>query len=136
MSCSATWIDPESIILSQVRERQTSYGIAYSWNIFKIQICLFANRNRLMYLEKRLMVSRSRGEGWGEGIYWEFGIDMYIVLYLKYITNKGLLYSTGELCSILCNNLNVKRIWNRYIYNNWITLVYTWNTTLINYTSI
>ena len=29
MSCSATWIDPESIILSQVRERQTSYGIAY-----------------------------------------------------------------------------------------------------------
>ena len=24
-----------------------------------------------------------RGEGWGEGLDWEFGIDMYTQLYLK-----------------------------------------------------
>ena len=27
---------------------------------------------------------------------WEFGIDMYTLLYLKRITNKDLLYSTGN----------------------------------------
>ena len=35
-----------------------------------------------------------QGEGWGEGIAGEFRIDMYILLYLKWITNKDLLYST------------------------------------------
>ena len=32
----------------------------------------------------------------GVGIDWEFGIDMYTLLYLKQITNKDLLYSTGN----------------------------------------
>ena len=30
----------------------------------------------------------------GEGIVREFGVDMYALLYLKWITNKVLLYST------------------------------------------
>ena len=34
------------------------------------------------------------GEGHGEGIVREFEIDMYTLLYLKWITNKDLLYST------------------------------------------
>ena len=34
--------------------------------------------------------------GVGGGIDWEFGIDMYTLLYLKWITNKDLLYSTGN----------------------------------------
>ena len=38
----------------------------------------------------------TRGEEWGGGIDWEFGIDMYTLLYLKWITNKDLLYSTGN----------------------------------------
>ena len=33
---------------------------------------------------------------WGEGIVWEFGMDMYTLLYLKWITNKDLLYSTWD----------------------------------------
>ena len=36
------------------------------------------------------------GEEWGEGIIREFGIDMYTLPYLKWITNKDLLYSTGN----------------------------------------
>ena len=40
-----------------------------------------------------------------------FGIDMYTLLYLKWITNKDLLYR--ELCWILCKNLNGERIWKR-----------------------
>jgi len=31
----------------------------------------------------------------GERIVREFGMDMYTLLYLKWITNKDLLYSTG-----------------------------------------
>jgi len=37
-----------------------------------------------------------RREGWGEGIVREFGTDMYTLLYLKRITNRDLLYSTGN----------------------------------------
>ena len=37
-----------------------------------------------------------RGEGWREGIVREFGIDRYTLLYLKMITSKDLLYSTGN----------------------------------------
>ena len=36
----------------------------------------------------------TKGEGWGEGIVQEFGIDMHALLYLKWITNKDLLYNT------------------------------------------
>ena len=36
------------------------------------------------------------GEGWGERMVREFGMDMYTLLYLKLITNKDLLYSTGN----------------------------------------
>ena len=36
---------------------------------------------------------RKDGEG---GIDWEFGIDMYTLLYLKWIINKDLLYNTGN----------------------------------------
>ena len=37
-----------------------------------------------------------RVEGLGEGRVREFGMDMYTLLYLKWITNKDLLYSTGS----------------------------------------
>ena len=43
-------------------------------------------------LEKKLMASR--GEEWEEGVVREFGIDLYTVLYLRWITNKDLLFST------------------------------------------
>ena len=38
----------------------------------------------------------TREEGREEGIVREFEIDMYTLLYLKCITNKDLLYSTGN----------------------------------------
>ena len=43
--------------------------------------------------EDKLVVAS--GEGWREGIVREFGMDMCTLLYLKWITNKDLLYSTG-----------------------------------------
>ena len=48
----------------------------------------------------------------------EFGINMYTLLYLKWITNKVLLYNTGNL-SMLCDSLDGRGVWERidtYIY--------------------
>ena len=44
---------------------------------------------------------QGQGEGSGEGIVREFGMDMYTWLYLQCITNKDLLYSmwdSGQCC--------------------------------------
>ena len=46
------------------------------------------NRKRLTDLENKLMVAG------GKGIVRDFGKVMYTLLYLKWITNKDLLYST------------------------------------------
>ena len=37
----------------------------------------------------------TRGEKWG-GINWETRIDIYTLLYIKWIPNTDLLYSTGN----------------------------------------
>ena len=44
----------------------------------------------------------------GGRINWEFGIDIYILLYLKQITNKDLLYSTGNYTHYPVINYNGK----------------------------
>ena len=41
-------------------------------------------------LKNKVLVTR------GKGIVKEFGIDMYTLLYLKWVSNKNLLYSTGK----------------------------------------
>ena len=46
-----------------------------------------------------------RGDKWGEEMLRKFGINMYTLLYLKWITNKDLLYSTGNSAQ-LCGSLD------------------------------
>ena len=59
----------------------------------------------------------------------EFGIDMYIILYLKQIISKDPLCITGEFCSVLCGNLDGRGVWGRidtYIHvDGWVTLLST-----------
>ena len=52
-------------------------------------------KQRLTALENQLMVAGHEGEV-GEGIVGEFGMHVYTLLYLKWIPNKDLLYSTGN----------------------------------------
>ena len=43
----------------------------------------------------------ARGEEWGKWITREFGVDMYTLLYIKWITNRVLLYTAqGTLLSV------------------------------------
>ena len=49
----------------------------------------------------------------GDGTVSEFAMDRYTLLYLKWITNKDLLYKHMELCSMLCGSLDGRRVWRR-----------------------
>ena len=40
-------------------------------------------------------------------------MDMYVLLYLKWITNKDLLYSTGNSAQMVCGSLDGKGVWGR-----------------------
>ena len=94
MPCAAPWMNLEMIILSEIRQRQTSDDVIYMWNLKKWHKWTFLqNRNRVTNVENRLMVTRGGRE---KGINWEIGIDMYTPLHTKQITNKDLLYSTGN----------------------------------------
>ena len=44
----------------------------------------------------------------------ELEIDMYTLLYLKWITNKVLLYSTGD--SVLCGSLDGRGVGGEWIH--------------------
>ena len=68
------------------------YDMPYMWNL---------NRNDINELTKQEETHGLRewtygcwGTEWEEGIVREFGMDMYTVLYLKWITSKDLLSST------------------------------------------
>ena len=49
-----------------------------------------------MSIISQLKLYINKGGRMGGGIVREFGIDMYTLLYLKWITKKDLLYSTGN----------------------------------------
>ena len=63
-----------------------------------IQMNLFTKQKQTD-LEKELRVAEQGGR-MGEGTVREFGMDMHTLLYLKRITNKDLLYVTGN--SVQC----------------------------------
>ena len=57
MLFASAWMDLEIVILSEVRERQTSCCFAYTWNQKIVQMDLQQNRNRVTAIEKTLMVT-------------------------------------------------------------------------------
>ena len=63
------------------RERQISYDITYMWNLKKwYKWSYLQNRNGLTDIENKLMVTKGERGG---GINWEFGINIYTLLYIK-----------------------------------------------------
>ena len=55
----------------------------------------------------------------GQRIVRDLGMHMYTLLYLKWITNKDLLFNTGN-CSMLCGSLDGRGVWVEWIR------VYVW----------
>ena len=80
------------------------------------------------------------GEGWREGIVRESGKDMHTLLYLKWITDKDLLYGIGSSAQ-LCGSLDGRGVWGSM--DTWVCLAEvlccvpeTITTLLIGYTPI
>ena len=58
-----------------------------------------------------------KGEGVGEGMQWEVGIRRCKLLYIEWIDNKVLLYSSGNYIQYLMINHNGKEHKKRmYVY--------------------
>ena len=55
----------------------------------------------------------ARWEAQGEGIIREYGMDMYTLLYLKWITNKDPLYSIWNSIQCYVVSLDKRRVWGR-----------------------
>ena len=98
MPFAATWLNLEITILnevSQIGERQILYDITYIWN-------LKYNTNEHTYETEthsqtyRTYWSLPRGRETGGEIDWEFGISRCKLLYIEWINNNVLLYSTGN----------------------------------------
>ena len=88
--------DKEEMKLRWVLEKEKYYMISLymkSKKRKKIQMNSFT-KQRLTDLENELMLPKGTGER--EGIVREFGMHRYTLLYIKWISNKVLLYSTGN----------------------------------------
>ena len=74
--------------------------------------------NELIYktdIDDKLMVNKGERGG---GINQEFGINIYTLLYIKQITNKDLLYSTGNYAQYFVITYTGKESEKEYIYMN------------------
>ena len=88
-----TWMNPESITLSEVSQREDKYCMAsLMWNLKRNDTNAFTYKAERL-TDHKLMVS---GGGGGRDRVREFGKVMHTLLYSKWITNKDLLFSTGN----------------------------------------
>ena len=70
------------------------------------------------------------GEGWREGVVRKFGMDVYTLLYLKWNTNKDLLYSTGNSaqCYVAAwmGGESEEMDWDNWVWETWYMYMYGW----------
>jgi len=91
-------MDLEIIVLREVSQTESDKyhtDITYMWNLRKwYKRTYLQNRNRFRDIENRFVVAK-REEG-GGGKDWEFGISRCKILYTGWMSNKILLYITGN----------------------------------------
>ena len=88
---------PASVFSACVQQAQRK-GSEDMWIFLKLFFFFFLDSNFCFSYPQtqRMNLWLPAGRGKGKKTDWEFGIDMYTLLYIKQITNKGLLYSTGN----------------------------------------
>ena len=95
MPFAATWMELEIVILSEVRERRGNI----------IRHPLYVEFRKKLY--KGTYKTETDSQTWrmnlqleGRGIVRELGMNVYTLLYFKWITSKDLLYNTENLLSV------------------------------------
>ena len=89
MLSATTWIDLEIIILSEVSQTGKKYCMtSLTCGIKKETIQMNLQDRKETHRQRTNRIARR------EGIIRDFGKVMYTLLYIKWITNKNLLYST------------------------------------------
>ena len=93
MPFAATWMGLESVILSELSQTEKRYCMAsFICGILKGMIEI-----NLLRKQKETHTLREQANGCqGDGMVRESGMDMYTLLYLKWIICKGLLYSACD----------------------------------------
>ena len=116
MPFAATQLHLEIIILSKSeRERQIPYDITYMWNLkYDRNELIYETRNRLTGIENRHVVAKGE-RGLGE-MEWEFGVSRCKLVYIEWINNKVLIYSTGNYIQYPVINHNGKEYKKECIY--------------------
>ena len=112
----ATWMDLETVILSEVSQTEGKYCM--TCGIWKEMIQM-NSLEKWKQIRKEIHRLREGIYGcWGEAMVREFGMDMYTLLYLKWITNR-----TAVLQGTL---LNVMRQpgWERSVVENGYMYMY------------
>ena len=111
----ATWMGLEIVRLSDVSqtEKEKFHMTSLVCGIEKeiMQMNLLTKQKESHRLRKQTY--GFQGEEWGERIIRVFGMDMDTVLYLKWITNKDLLYSAWNSAPCYWGNLEGRRVWRR-----------------------
>ena len=113
---AATWVDLEIIIISKLKKRKTNtiwYHLYVESEMWHRWTYLW-NRNRLTDIENRLVVAKGEGR-WG-GMDWEFGVSICKLLYIEWVNNKVLVYSTENYIQYPAINLNGKEYKKRNVY--------------------
>ena len=112
------------------REREISYDSHYIWNLKR-------NDPKWTYLQNRYRLRTNLQlpeEGWGEGIVREFRMDMYTLLYLKWITNKEVLYGTWNSAQCYVAIWVGEEVGGEgiHIHEGQVPSLFTWNYHIIN----
>ena len=75
------------------RERQVSYDIAYMWNLkYDTNQSIYETEPGAQSIENRFVVAKSVGGK--RGLDWEFWINRCKLVYIEWINNKVLQYSS------------------------------------------
>ena len=117
MSFAATWMNLEIYHTKRSkseRERQIPYDITYMWNV-KYNTNQHIHETKTDSLIQRTDLWLPRGREFRGGKDWEFGISRGKRLYIEWINNKDLLYSSGNYIQYPVINHNGKEYEKEYI---------------------
>ena len=129
-ACAATRMQLEIIIQSEVRKRKTDAV----WYHLCVESKIWHNWTYLWNWQRAdLWLPREKGQ---RAMDWELGFSRCKLLYITWINNNILLYSTGDYTQYPVVNHNRQEYEKEHIYTNHCHTLETLTTLQINYTSI